>query len=628
MAVDRPFSLGTSTVDDQFKAVVKRHGREVRYAPHTSSKSYMSKPVVDFSCNDDGAHVRSAGKNSDEGSMRGGAGKVIDGDGRLSAVNSEPVLGKLRGTKRNFDSGMGSAVSLRGMRRRGKRRRVSKRKSSGSESGSGGGSSSKSDSDAEATSLEETDQLGTTSQFAPSALNWMENFLGELSRGASGPTMSSVEVASLGLERLNEVRIPSTAQDATQSASGEDPSERSNSPSFMDGTAIRMTAAHTFSPRVDSLPPRPKEEHTEDHTCPLCLQLLIRPITTPCGHSSCLNCFKELFNSSEVILAVQRVREGWVMDDYMKQCPQCRKGVTMRQSRTVDMVLDRHIQESYPITNAKRLSELANEGSQPARYFTKKVYLGNIVRTLASPSVEVGEKRRLQFFVQMAGLEDEEDETLRVPPYIIQMGEDIEKVRLRIVLKTEWNLTSVRGSNSYFADLRVAEVTWFVQLVDGGGVHELELGLERNVEEAMGIEKHCSVPEHLQEIVARQAQERARQLAIAHEELERLEVVVDDGPETVRVGSHDGLMEDDFAAPNSDIDSDRFNISEDEPMSEGGRSESPVEEDEELEGVIGEDATGNVRGATGMATAPETPTSATNTVTSPPILPPLLLIRD
>ena len=65
-----------------------------------------------------------------------------------------------------------------------------------------------------------------------------------------------------------------------------------------------------------------KVEQLEDHTCPICMYLLIEPVTLPCEHELCLSCFQ------------QNVQESLC-------CPMCRCRISSwvrRQARLNNLV--------------------------------------------------------------------------------------------------------------------------------------------------------------------------------------------------------------------------------------------------------------------------------------------------
>lgn len=47
--------------------------------------------------------------------------------------------------------------------------------------------------------------------------------------------------------------------------------------------------------------------------CPICCSILIEPVTTPCGHHFCLNCFNETVNNASLCCPLCRTRiSSWL----------------------------------------------------------------------------------------------------------------------------------------------------------------------------------------------------------------------------------------------------------------------------------------------------------------------------
>lgn len=61
---------------------------------------------------------------------------------------------------------------------------------------------------------------------------------------------------------------------------------------------------------------------TEEHKCPVCLDVFTDPITTPCGHNFCKSCLKECWDNSQ---------------DY--KCPYCKETFSKRPELKSNTVL-------------------------------------------------------------------------------------------------------------------------------------------------------------------------------------------------------------------------------------------------------------------------------------------------
>lgn len=95
----------------------------------------------------------------------------------------------------------------------------------------------------------------------------------------------------------------------------------------------------------------------EDVTCPICLLLLIKPVTLPCGHELCLSCFNLNVQDGESALV----------------CPMCRLRIsswTRRVRKHGGLVNQKRwqmIQEKFPHKVKSRLD--GAEDSEDGEYF-------------------------------------------------------------------------------------------------------------------------------------------------------------------------------------------------------------------------------------------------------------------
>jgi len=66
---------------------------------------------------------------------------------------------------------------------------------------------------------------------------------------------------------------------------------------------------------------------TEERQCPVCLDVLNDPVTTPCGHNFCKTCLEECWDNSQ---------------DY--KCPYCKEAFTKRPDLKNNTVLREIVQ--------------------------------------------------------------------------------------------------------------------------------------------------------------------------------------------------------------------------------------------------------------------------------------------
>ncbi|KAK7002562.1 E3 ubiquitin-protein ligase RNF168 [Biomphalaria glabrata] len=77
--------------------------------------------------------------------------------------------------------------------------------------------------------------------------------------------------------------------------------------------------------------------------CPVCISLLIQPVTFPCNHSLCLKCYKETVEKANL------------------SCPVCRKRISVwarkaaKENKLINMEKWKDIQEAFPEKVRRRL---------------------------------------------------------------------------------------------------------------------------------------------------------------------------------------------------------------------------------------------------------------------------------
>ncbi|XP_069045935.1 E3 ubiquitin-protein ligase RNF169 [Lepisosteus oculatus] len=87
----------------------------------------------------------------------------------------------------------------------------------------------------------------------------------------------------------------------------------------------------------------PRQLTLEEARCPVCLEILLQPVTMPCGHSVCLPCFRRTVELSSLC------------------CPLCRLRVSSwarrqaREKRLVDAELWERVRQSYPERCRRRM---------------------------------------------------------------------------------------------------------------------------------------------------------------------------------------------------------------------------------------------------------------------------------
>ncbi|KAJ3051161.1 hypothetical protein HK097_007858 [Rhizophlyctis rosea] len=311
----------------------------------------------------------------------------------------------------------------------------------------------------------------------------------------------------------------------------------------------RSASPEALNPRR----PKPVDEETEAYTCPLCLKLLFKPVTTPCNHHFCLHCLKDLFESGEGVWGPIELKTDWEVDEVVtRPCPMCRKEVLKREMMSVNTNMDARIQAMFPETYLARQQELLDDSAHPLPSFTKKLYVGNRYKSVPPELPDEESKDSWVFFVHMATHKDEKTfidhievdfrsanettfQAFQSLPYEIPRAKsDVYLLRLVVHFKEEWNLTSVNNRKAYRISSRAMRTSWQLDFNGEGSMEEIEVRLRKNDlqlnaeingQPVWPLERpqdeRYRVPRHLQELAARQDGERQRQKARAREERQR-----------------------------------------------------------------------------------------------------------
>ncbi|CAF0834909.1 unnamed protein product [Didymodactylos carnosus] len=187
--------------------------------------------------------------------------------------------------------------------------------------------------------------------------------------------------------------------------------------------------------------------------CPICLKLLVEPITTICGHNYCLSCLKHLLASSNL----------------EKTCPLCRENLSyLKNSRiTINFILRNLLETRYENQYLERIAEIKQDvlDNKDKISVIKRLLIGNYHATI-NTGYEIG-AHRWTLFIRFADDENDMDigtyikeiiisdpatqeHVLDAPPYRYTMtGLQSRTICLNIEfhsrfhkanLRTDWNL--------------------------------------------------------------------------------------------------------------------------------------------------------------------------------------------
>jgi hypothetical protein len=129
-----------------------------------------------------------------------------------------------------------------------------------------------------------------------------------------------------------------------------------------------------------------------DFTCPVCTELIYKPVTTPCGHTFCEACLGKALA-------------------YKPQCPMCRDACTLSCSQfKINVLLAAIIEHSFGEAYKKRGPEMEKQ-MELLRQAKKKLIIGNTHELVQSASHN---RHKWRFFCTVLNL----DERLGAAPAI------------------------------------------------------------------------------------------------------------------------------------------------------------------------------------------------------------------
>ena len=106
----------------------------------------------------------------------------------------------------------------------------------------------------------------------------------------------------------------------------------------------------------------------DHHTCPICLQILTRPIFTPCNHAFCLGCYEECAE-----LSIKNI------------CPLCRFSVPKDFQPSIDKEYAKKLKEIFEKETKEREKQLAEVLLLEKQFIKLKFNYGNTWKEVPHP---------------------------------------------------------------------------------------------------------------------------------------------------------------------------------------------------------------------------------------------------
>ncbi|XP_049431968.1 E3 ubiquitin-protein ligase rnf168 [Epinephelus fuscoguttatus] len=241
-----------------------------------------------------------------------------------------------------------------------------------------------------------------------------------------------------------------------------------------------------------------RELSLDDCRCPVCLEIFMEPVTLPCTHTFCKECFLETVDKATLC------------------CPMCRKRVSTwarlnsRNNTLVDQQLWTHIQTAFPLQCQRRLSgqDTITEDdpgvsvcfprvSQPGEL--KREYEDQVTKlTEEKRAMEEEEQRASEEYIQR--LLAEEEELLQEER---RRREDDE--RLARLLSNQLNSNPVSQDNLGAADVTPAKKKKKKD-VSGGQMDKFLCPLPSNNSSSSSLSSRCSFVSNKENIMVSQVE--------------------------------------------------------------------------------------------------------------------------
>ncbi|KAF3278226.1 hypothetical protein TWF173_005747 [Orbilia oligospora] len=235
------------------------------------------------------------------------------------------------------------------------------------------------------------------------------------------------------------------------------------------------------------------EIENDDDLCPICRQLLHRPVVTECSHTLCELCMTEWADvsvtSQMTIVPLAERPEDFVAANLQAKCPMCRTMTSAKRSLEVE----ERVKSRYPDVYRKRDEEaIAEEEAKEISIETLTVYIGNTV----VPPENLEDERALfnwEFFVNISDTSVVNEveillhETFKKPrlmrykpPYSVRrLGWGTFIVRANVVLKYGYSWISSDAEDTKYAKRASLPLEWELCFDEGGSQARCQLKIKK-----------------------------------------------------------------------------------------------------------------------------------------------------